>query len=94
MLDDICKECVICQQFHSGTFRFRASLPPDEIVLNQEVAIDLVWLDGRPVMHVVDTHTNFQNAGFVKSKSVNDLWWSTVEMGYPRVNIERGLCTR
>lgn len=89
MLDEISRAFQTCQEYHSGPFRFRASLPADEIVFNQEVAIDLVWLAGRPVVHVVDTHTNYQNAEFVQSKAVDDLWqtfvkcWSSVYLVYP-----------
>lgn len=34
--------CATCQEYHSGPFRFRASIPPDEILFNHEIAIDLM----------------------------------------------------
>lgn len=33
-----------CGEFSPRYYRFRVSIPPDEIVFNQEVAVDLLWL--------------------------------------------------
>lgn len=72
-LQDIATRCAICQEYRSSPFRFRAALPPDEIAFNQELAMDLVWLEGDPVLHVIDTHTNFQTATYVTDKSADGL---------------------
>lgn len=40
-------------------------------------------------MHIIDTHTNYRSAEFVKSKASTDLWdclircWATIFVGYP-----------
>ena len=66
-------------------------MPDESIVYNHELALDLVWLSGKPVLHVVDTHTSFQNAIFIKNKSPEGLWksftdcWSTVYLGLPNI---------
>lgn len=90
MLEAISKDCSTCQVYNSSPFRFRASVPPENIMFNQELAIYLLWLARRPVLHVVDTHTRYQNAVFIKDKSVQGLWevsivcWTSVYTSYPQ----------
>lgn len=49
----------------------------------------LVWLDKKPVIHVIDEHTRFRNACFVKSKEATDIWnafvgcWVSTYVGFP-----------
>ena len=70
---------------------FQGSIPDDAVVYNHEVAMDLLWLDKKPVLHIIDTHTSFQNAMFITEKSPEGLWtafvecWSTVYLGFPNV---------
>ncbi len=47
---------------------FRVTLPNSRIVFNQVLALDLVWIEGNPVLHVVDTQTHF---GFAESSTEN-----------------------
>lgn len=64
-------------------------MPPQSIVFNRELSMDLLWLDKVPVLHVVDTHTAFKNAEFIRGKSSKELWesflrcWVTLFIGYP-----------
>ena len=50
-----------------------------------------MYLNSKPVLHVVDTATNFQNAVFIRSKSAIDIWqdfldcWVTVYTGFPEI---------
>ena len=56
---------------------------------NEEVAVDLVWLDGRPAFHAVDVGTHYQNAVFLRGESVQHVWdalvecWASVYVGFP-----------
>jgi len=92
-LEAISKNCTRCQQKRTP-HRFKVALPNDEIIFNGVVALDLTWLDvGKKlkaaVLHIVDTHTHFQNAVFLKGGSARDVWdafieaWSSVYVGYP-----------
>lgn len=53
--------------------------------------MDLIWLDGAPILHIVDTHTHYQNAVFIRSNRAEDIWYASVEgwaslyLGYPNV---------
>lgn len=59
--------------------------------MNAEVAMDLVWLESNPVLHVIDTYTCYQNAAFIKYTTASGIWrlfvelWASVYCGYPDV---------
>lgn len=73
MLETTSADCDECAPMTRCPFRFGASLPPDEIILNHVIAIDLVWLEGCLVPHVLDTHKSFQVAAVIRSKSAEDV---------------------
>jgi hypothetical protein len=52
-LEDIASRCDTCQDFSAKPYRFRCSMP-DTVVFNDTLAIDLLWLDGKAALHVVD----------------------------------------
>ena len=89
-LEDISRVCKTCQHLNHKTHRFRVSMPKD-CVFNEELALDLVFLDGSAALHVVDTRTHFSAAVFLTSQSVDGVWdafitaWATVYTGYPNV---------
>lgn len=53
--------------------------------------MDLKWVEGNPILNIVDTHKHFQNATVIRSKRAEDLrfafveCWASVYVGYPRV---------
>ena len=79
MLEEITKACEECRNYSVKPFRFRAAFPPEHVIFNHEIALDLMWLEGQPVLHIVDTHTHFQNAIVIKSKSTRDVWDAFIE---------------
>jgi hypothetical protein len=89
-LEEIASRCNTCQSFSAKPYRFRVSMP-DSIVFNDTLAIDLLWLEGKAVLHVVDLHTHFSAAGFLQRQSVDDVWitlltiWVCVYPGLPNV---------
>lgn len=103
ILQDIPRACEGCRNHFVRPFRFRAALPPDQVVFNHEVAIDLMWLEGNPTLHVVDTHTHFQNTVVLRSRSTRDIWdgfvecWASVYVGNPNkmgVDHESGIMSK
>lgn len=59
VIQDIVNKCRGCKRFGIRPYRFRVSVPSDEVIFNHEVAIDLFWVGGNPVLHIVDTHTGY-----------------------------------
>ena len=97
VIQDIVDNCAGCKRFGIRPYRFRVSVPGDQIVFNHEVAIDLFWVGGNPILHVVDTHTGYQNVGLPKSLSAQHVWeafleaWVTVYVGMPnRIRADQG----
>lgn len=96
-LEEIAASCHNCQSHRSNPYRFPVSILEEEIKFNHEVAVDLMWLKGNPILHIVDTQTRFQNAILLKGESARDVWdafieaWASVYIGYPnRIRSDRG----
>ena len=96
-IQDIVNHCAGCKRFGIRPYRFCVSVPGDQIVFNHEVAIDLFWVGGNPILHVFDTHTGYQNVGLPKSLSAQHVWeafhdaWVTVYVGMPnRIRADQG----
>ena len=87
-LKEIYDSCHICQTYSTKPLTFQARCP-DEIIFNKEVRIDLMFLQGKPVIHVVDTGTNVSAARFLPSQSTDAIsntfmyCWVTIYTGYP-----------
>lgn len=60
-LDTISRNCQSCLTFSVPSFRFRATIPPEDISFTREVTIDIIWLNKKAFLHVLDTDRNFQN---------------------------------
>lgn len=62
-----------CTRTARTPFRFRVSIMKDGLRFNTFVEMDLVWIDRRAILHVIDTYTIYQNSAFVKDQSVEGL---------------------
>lgn len=72
--------CDTLREFRSPLFRSQVYLPYDDLRFNSELAMDLVWINAKPVLHVIDTHTCFQNRAFIIHKTAPRLWTRFVEL--------------
>jgi hypothetical protein len=62
----------ICERFGSKPLRPRAAIPSD-VKFNESVYIDVLYIDGHPVLSAVCAGTRYTAAGFIVSKSTEDL---------------------
>lgn len=74
LLERISNAYEICNEHSIPPFRFRAPIPEDKITFNREIAIYIMWLNGKPVLHIVSRETNFQNAIVISGKTSYNLW--------------------
>ena len=95
-LQEIQKACRTCSIYSKGPHRFRVTMPNEMVIFNHELAMDLIWLKSKPVLHVVDTHTHFSAAMFIPSKRLIDIWHtflcilSTTYIGHPdRIRVDQ-----
>ncbi|KAK1914254.1 hypothetical protein P3342_007500 [Pyrenophora teres f. teres] len=73
MLEEVTKFCHHCQLHSSAPRRFKFTLKDDHH-FNYEILVDVMYLSGKPVLHVVDSSTAFQGAKFLSSISARETW--------------------
>ena len=65
-LKNVAAACDVCQHLAKEPGRFRAALPEGDVTFNRVVLIDLMFLNGRAVLHIVDKDTLFSAATFLR----------------------------
>eukprot|EP00170_Pyropia_yezoensis_P002017 contig_8609_g2021 len=87
---DVVDACIVCQRLSKEPSRFRVALPQDDVCFNRLVLLDLMFLEGDAVLHVVDCDTHWSAAGFMgEGQTVDATWnpfvkiWVTAYVGYP-----------
>ena len=82
-LVEISNACKTCTELSRKEVTFKARMK-EMVVFNRKVALDLMYLDSRPVLHVVDRDTDFGAAKFVPCRTKNpttaQVWETFVEM--------------
>ena len=82
------KYCHHCQMNQKSPGRFKFTLK-DDYDFNFSIIIDVMYLNGKPVLQVVDSSTSFQAARFLKDMSAKNAWdtlrlcWIDVYLGPP-----------
>ncbi len=84
-LTNFCEQC----QLHSqAPGRFKFTLKEDR-EYNYAIIVDVMWLDGKATLHVIDEATGFSAAMFLKDMSAKTAWeairrcWIDVYLGPP-----------
>ena len=60
----------------------------EDLRFKQEVRLDLIWLDGKPVLHILDACTNFSAARFLPAEDTATVWntllkaWAHLYVGF------------
>jgi hypothetical protein len=92
LLEQIRAKCVICQITAGKTLHFRVSAISEddaEPKFNRQVDIDLLWLNGKPALHVCDHDTRFSAAKFLNGETTLHVWeallmsWILIYHGMP-----------
>src|SRR5438045_4003059 len=86
-IQHLTKYCHQCQMHAKSPGRFKFILKED-YNFNFEIIIDIIYLEGRSVLHVVDESTSFQAARFLRDISVKTTW-DTLRAYW--INIYQGL---
>jgi hypothetical protein len=87
LIEDIDKACTTYQRFTPKPQAFQVAMPSG-FTFNEEVALDIMYLEQSSVLHVVDTQTHFNSAIFLRGESVEMVWiaflecWATLYAGY------------
>ena len=78
-LKKISKCCDPCKRIQNGLTRFRVSLGRENTRFNDEVMLDIMYIDGKPILHIVDDSTHFSAARYLPNVSTKTIWATIVE---------------
>lgn len=80
-----------CREYNLSPVRFRVVISPEKLLVNHEITIDLMRIEGVLIIHVFDSHTGFQNETVLRCNSSSNVWspfvecWLATYTGYPNV---------
>jgi hypothetical protein len=89
VLQDIRNACHTCQAYSRKPMTFQVRFP-NEVVFNQEVSLDIYWLEKKPALSIVDAGTGFCASRFLAAENVETVWntfleaWSLMYVGFPQ----------
>ena len=96
-LEDISRRCGPCQRISSAPRRFRVSFGTEHIKFNERVIMDIMYIDGEPILHIVDDVTRFNAAYFLPDVSTETIWtylvrgWFSIYTGKPnKIMVDQG----
>lgn len=88
-LDKIVEECKACIRNSRKPRRFKLTVGADELRFNHTIAVDVMYIDNRPILHIVDEATHYCAAQFLRNNSSREVWktilrcWSRIYLGPP-----------
>ena len=89
VLKDITDAFHACQTYSTRPITFQVRFP-DEVVFNKEIRVDIMYLNGIPVLSIVDAGTNFMSARFLTRVNTETVWntflyaWALIYSSFPR----------
>ena len=96
-IEQLTERCRICSELEKKPKRFKLTLGNEDSRLNHCLAVDIMYIQKRPILHLVDEATHFQAACFMKNVSSKETWkaimrcWCYVYMGPPdHLRIDQG----
>jgi hypothetical protein len=97
VLQEIVAHCQTCIEHSSPRRRFKLTLGMDEARFNLIVALDVMSLESRKVLHIADEATHFQAAAFLQSITADEVWrvfvrlWIRTYLGPPDfIRVDQG----
>ena len=73
-LQHLTKYCEHCQKYGKSPGRFNFNIKEDDINFNFNVIVDILYIQGKTVLHLVDEATRFQAGRWLKDISARHVW--------------------
>ncbi len=73
IIDNLTKYCAHCQKHGKSPGRFKFALKKD-VNLNYSILVDIMYIDGDPILCFVDEATRFQTARWLNNISAKHKW--------------------
>lgn len=83
------ENCFACEKYKRMPQRYRF-LSPDDLIFIHDVAIDIIVIDGIPILHAVCKHTHLSRAAVLPKQDGRTIWetfmqiWVCPYLGAPR----------
>ena len=97
VLDDLTKRCDPCQRVQNAPRRFRVSFGAENVRFNERILLDIMYINGNAILHIVDDGTHYSAARFLPDVSTKTIWktilecWATIYTGLPnRMLVDQG----
>jgi hypothetical protein len=97
-LESISRDCWVCAGRARKPRYFKLTVGADDFRFTHIVAVDVMYLSGRPVLHFVDEATHFAAAKFLKNTTATETWkalcssWTRIYLGPPAyLRIDQGV---
>ena len=87
-LEYLTKYCEHCQRYSQSPGRFRFNLRED-VSFNYSIIVDIFYLTGQPILHVIDEGTRYQAGRWLQNISAKTTWdtlrlcWIDTYLGPP-----------
>jgi hypothetical protein len=88
-IEKLTKFCSFCQKYGKSPGRFKFRLADDTLDFNHSIYVDIMYIDGMPIIHVIDEATRFSAARFLRNVSAKTTWetlricWIDTYLGPP-----------
>lgn len=88
ILEHLTKFCKYCQKYGKSPGRFRFTLREDT-EFNYCIYVDIMYIEGKPLLHIVDEGTRYQNGKWLDNISARHTWerlqecWINTYLGPP-----------
>lgn len=88
-IEKLTQECDPCARHATKPRRFKLTTGAEDGRFNHVVAVDIMYIQSKPVLHIVDETTHFASGTWLRRVSSADLWkaftraWSHMYMGPP-----------
>ena len=96
-LEEISSACGTCATYASKPRRFKITIGIDDLRFNHVLAVDVMYIRNKPILHVVDEATHYAAATFLRSMSAEDTWkallrcWIRTYLGPPdHLRVDQG----
>ena len=90
-LQHLTRYCEHCQKYGKSPGRFNFNIEEDDINFNFNVIVDILYIQGKPVLYLVDEATRFQAGRWLKYISARHVWdqlrtcWIDTYLGPPDI---------
>jgi hypothetical protein len=80
VLEYLTKYCEHCQKYGRSPGRFKFNLR-DDVNFNYSIIVDIFYISGKPVLHIVDEGTRYQAGRWLNNISAKHTW-DTLKLGW------------